>query len=55
VDSGFFCATTFERDEWLDPLRDHPDFVSALARARLRVAGAASKFHDAGCDRLLLL
>jgi len=55
VDSGFFCATTFERDEWLDPLREHPDFVSALARARRRLAGAISKFRDAGGDRLLSL
>jgi len=55
VDSGFLCVTTFERDEWLDPLRDHPDFVSALARARLRHAAAVSKFRDAGGDRLLSL
>lgn len=53
VDSGFLCVTTFERDEWLDPLRDHPDFVSSLARARLRHAAAVSKFRDAGGNRLL--
>ena len=53
VDSGFFCAATFERDAWLDSLREHPDFVSALARARLRQTGAAEKFRDVGGDRLL--
>ena len=54
VDSGYFCAPAFDRDEWLDPLRTHPDFVSALARAHLRHAGAVHKFRDAGGDRLLL-
>ena len=54
VDSGFLCATTFERDTWLDPLRGHPDFVGALGRARLRHAAAVSKFRDAGGERLLL-
>ena len=53
VDSGFLCATTFERDTWLDPLRGHPSFVGALGRARLRHAAAVSKFRDAGGERLL--
>jgi serine/threonine protein kinase/tetratricopeptide (TPR) repeat protein len=53
VDSGFFCAPAFELDSWLDPLRPHPSFGEALARAKVRHADAARKFCDAGGERLL--
>jgi tetratricopeptide (TPR) repeat protein len=53
VDGGYFCVSTFDRDDWLDPLRDDPRFIGALARARVRHADAQRKFREAGGERLL--
>jgi eukaryotic-like serine/threonine-protein kinase len=53
VDAGYFSVATFERDDWLDPLRHDPRFIAALARARIRHDDAVRKFRDAGGERLL--
>jgi len=53
VDMGFFCAPSFERDRWLDPLRSESRFTTALARAQARRDQASHRFREAGGDRLL--
>ncbi len=53
VDMGFFCAPSFERDRWLDPLRSDSRFIVALARAEARCDQARRRFREAGGERLL--
>jgi serine/threonine protein kinase/tetratricopeptide (TPR) repeat protein len=53
VDAGFFPAPTFERDPWLDDLRELPEFQQLSARARERCLAADAAFQTAGGYRLL--
>jgi serine/threonine protein kinase/tetratricopeptide (TPR) repeat protein len=53
VSAGFFPSPTFERDPWLDQLRDLPEFQEILARTRVRHLAADASFQAAGGYRLL--
>jgi hypothetical protein len=53
VDMSFCCPAAFERDPWLDSVRNEERFVGALARAQSRSADARRKFREAGGARLL--
>ena len=53
VAAGFFPSATFERDPWLDDLRELPEFQQLLARARERYLAADAAFQAAGGYRVL--
>lgn len=53
VSAGFFPSQTFERDAWLDGVRDLPEFQALLSRARERYMAADAAFQAAGGYRLL--
>jgi TolB-like protein len=53
IDQGYFCVSQFEREPWLDPIRQEPAFADALEQARQRKAQAAAIFKRAGGAALL--
>ncbi len=53
VDGGYFCYPTFRIDKWLDNLRGHEEFETALARAKARYLDAASAFKAASGERIV--
>ncbi len=46
VSQGYACVPLFQRDPWLDPLRDHPDFAAVMADAGARRAEAIRVFVE---------
>jgi poly(3-hydroxybutyrate) depolymerase len=56
ADRGYSGVRTFETDDDLDPLRDHPRFGAALERVRARAAARLESFKQAaGKARPLLV
>ncbi len=53
VAAGFFPSAYFERDPWIDLLRDDDGYRSVLAHARERWLAADAAFEAAGGYRLL--
>lgn len=53
VERGFFPYHTFERHAWLDPLRERPDFMAILQKAKRRHLEARDEFVRAGGEALL--
>jgi len=53
VGRGFYPIGWFEKDPWLDSIRDEPAFLTACARARELHQAAASAFDAAGGPTLL--
>ena len=53
VDGGFVCHLTFDRDPWLNSIRQEPRFVGLLAQARERSAEAERLFVAAGGPQLV--
>jgi non-specific serine/threonine protein kinase len=51
--AGFFPAVFFERDPWIDALRDDDSYRAVLAQARERSVAADAAFEAAGGYRLL--
>jgi hypothetical protein len=50
---GFFPAPLFDRDPWLDDLREVPEYQQLVARARERFLAVDAAFQAAGGYRLL--
>jgi tetratricopeptide (TPR) repeat protein len=53
VDGGFYCDQTMARDPWLDSIRTHPDFVSALRRSEALRREAVAAYLEHEGDRIL--
>jgi hypothetical protein len=53
IDAGFFAASAFERDHWLEPIRDTEEYRRLLAKARERSLASDAAFQAAGGYRLL--
>jgi serine/threonine protein kinase/tetratricopeptide (TPR) repeat protein len=53
VDRGFHCPQAFGRDPWLDSIRDHPGFATAVECAERGRREAAHAFVEAGGETLL--
>jgi eukaryotic-like serine/threonine-protein kinase len=51
--AGFFCYPLLASDEWLDPLRRMPNFVTVLDRARQEHELAVAAFASAGGEQVL--
>jgi eukaryotic-like serine/threonine-protein kinase len=45
VDRGYWNVTLIRSDSWLDPLREEPRFVAALARAEERHQAAVTRYR----------
>jgi tetratricopeptide (TPR) repeat protein len=53
VDGGYFCYPAFQTDPWLEALRGHATFDTAMSRAKQRYAEAATAFRAAGGERIV--
>jgi hypothetical protein len=53
TEAGFWCYPLFASDEWLDPVRDHPEFAGVIGRARQEHDLAVAAFGSAGGDQIL--
>jgi tetratricopeptide (TPR) repeat protein len=53
VTGGFYCDQTMARDPWLDSIRTHPDFVSALRRSEALRREAVAAYLEHEGDRIL--
>ena len=51
--AGFFCYPLLASDEWLDPLRALPQFVTVLGRVQQEHDLAVAAFATAGGERIL--
>ncbi len=51
--AGFWCYPLLASDEWLDPVRDRPDFVGLLRRAEQERDLALAAFASVGGDQIL--
>ena len=51
--AGFWCYPLLASDDWLNPVRDRPDFAAVLRRAEQEHDLAVTAFADAGGDRIL--
>ena len=51
--AGFWCYPLLASDEWLDPLRDRPEFVALLQRAEQEHDLAVAAFASVGGDQIL--
>jgi hypothetical protein len=45
ADTGFPCATWFERDPLLEPIRQQPAFVNVMERVRVQRQAALSRLE----------
>jgi hypothetical protein len=53
VDGGYHSDVTFERDPWLDPVRENARFVDIVRRAREGREASEQAYADAGGVTLL--
>jgi serine/threonine protein kinase/tetratricopeptide (TPR) repeat protein len=53
TEAGFWCYPLFASDQWLDPIRDHPEFAGVIGRARTEHDLALAAFASAGGDQIL--
>jgi serine/threonine protein kinase len=51
--AGFWCYPLLASDEWLEPLRDRPEFVTVLRHAEQERDLAVAAFTSAGGDQIL--
>ena len=51
--AGFWCYPLLASDEWLDSLRNRPDFAAVLGRAKHELDVASAAFASAGGDQIL--
>ena len=53
VTGGFYCDQTMARDPWMDSIRTHPNFVSALRRSEALRREAVAAYLEHEGDRIL--
>jgi tetratricopeptide (TPR) repeat protein len=53
VDEGFWCYDAFERDPWLEPVRQRPDVRELIERARRHMMKASAMFRESNGAELI--
>jgi hypothetical protein len=53
VSRGFLCLPTFQRDPWLDPIRDSDRFAAIMDMAETEAQIMRERFERAGGPALL--
>ena len=53
VQGGYYCYATLLQDPWLDPVREHPQFLDIVGLAESQCHQAGAAFREAGGVRLL--